>query len=624
MTHEMLKFKCLTVRVVWAAFFSLFLCLTGFSEVAHGVSTVTGADDEATQTVEFEKRQGEQLFNQEIQDIEDISYTAIDPSSYVVAIGDKFILNLKKNNRAENTFEIEVLPGGELVLPYAGTIDAKGMILAELQQKAQDMYRAVLEKYQASLLLAEPGVFSVSVIGGVESPGYYSVNSMMRLSQLIARTGGVTDYGAIRCIEVRENNNKTETFDLFEFYHTGDSSQNPVLNPEVSVFVPALYGVVTIEGEVHTPGNYEIVEGETLSDLISYSNGLTRKANPEKISLRRLIHHAAGDKTHELKDIDWSRIQSGEEPPPELHDGDNVTVYSYSQTKGGTVAVRGEVRMPGLYEVSEGMRVTDLLHIAGGPKASADMSEASLLTAGGGNKNIRKININTILADPAHPDNVILKTDDVLYVNPAVSESGIISVKGSVRFPGNHRLMKGETAYEAVQLAGGIDLSSPGDDTESEDAENGETSLLNLRDSMVIRTNDDGSMKIIPLRLDKIIYENDMSCDFPVQDGDRIILASEPDSIYIFGQVSNPGEYEYEQNAGCADYAQKAGLEENADMGSAVISHSDGSMSPCGQNPIFPGDSIYIPESKPEKRMRAIRDYMGIISSMLLIYNVLK
>ena len=107
-------------------------------------------------------------------------------------------------------------------------------------------------------------------------------------------------------------------------------------------------------GAVKRPGIYELKIDENLSSVISFSNGISNKADLSQISLIRISDGLVTNiPISSIADFDNLLSQ----------DNDKLVIGSYSYR---SVEVEGAVKNPGKYLVNEGAGIYELISIAGG------------------------------------------------------------------------------------------------------------------------------------------------------------------------------------------------------------------------------------------------------------------
>jgi protein involved in polysaccharide export with SLBB domain len=129
---------------------------------------------------------------------------------------------------------------------------------------------------------------------------------------------------------------------------------------EVFVSVGAIRAVrVTVVGEVNTPGLHNLTGLSSVLDALQMAGGVKKSGSLRRIRLERRNQISWID----LYDLLLSSSVGSE---IQLNDGDRIIV----PTLGSTIAVLGQVKRPGIYELAEGRRSTALgnvLEFAGGP-----------------------------------------------------------------------------------------------------------------------------------------------------------------------------------------------------------------------------------------------------------------
>lgn len=124
----------------------------------------------------------------------------------------------------------------------------------------------------------------VTVLGAVNQPGLVPINRAYRMSEIIARVGGVQDRGADYVI-VRPAVGPEKRLQI-EKLSTGDASQDPYVTPGDKIFVP-MAEVFYISGQVNSPGNFPMRTGMTLREAIARAGGLGESGTDKGILVTR-------------------------------------------------------------------------------------------------------------------------------------------------------------------------------------------------------------------------------------------------------------------------------------------------------------------------------------------------
>lgn len=124
----------------------------------------------------------------------------------------------------------------------------------------------------------------VTVLGAVGTPSLVPINRAYRLSEIVARVGGVradaADYLVVRP-EVGE-----ERRYLIDDLSTGDATKDPMVTPGDKIFAPVAE-VFYISGQVNSPGPFPMKTGMTVRQAIARAGGLTASGSEKKVETNR-------------------------------------------------------------------------------------------------------------------------------------------------------------------------------------------------------------------------------------------------------------------------------------------------------------------------------------------------
>lgn len=124
----------------------------------------------------------------------------------------------------------------------------------------------------------------VTVLGAVASPSLVPINRAYRLSEILARVGGVQQTAADFVI-VRSENGAEKQF-LVADLATGDASKDPFVQPGDKIFAPPAE-VFYISGQVNAPGSYPVRSDLTARQAIARGGGVTASGSDKKVTVTR-------------------------------------------------------------------------------------------------------------------------------------------------------------------------------------------------------------------------------------------------------------------------------------------------------------------------------------------------
>lgn len=272
--------------------------------------------------------------------------------SYVLDFGD--VLEIQLVGQKNDTYLLPIKRDGSISIPEVGKIFLSGLSLDSavdtISKKIQSFFTAV-EVYTTLVSVRD---IQVIIAGNVFSPGPYTLNGNSTLFHALAISGGPSDDGSFRQIELVRGDKVIEVADFYETFINGASSFSSRLRSGDLVFVRPVSNLVSISGAVKRPGIYELKTDENLSSVISFANGINNKADLSEISLIRISDGQVSNMSiSQLSDLDNMPSQ----------DNDKLVIGSYSYK---SVEIEGAVNNPGKYLVNEGAGILDLVTIAGG------------------------------------------------------------------------------------------------------------------------------------------------------------------------------------------------------------------------------------------------------------------
>lgn len=119
-----------------------------------------------------------------------------------------------------------------------------------------------------------------------------------------------------------------------------------------------------------------------------------------------------------------------------------------------TVFISGALEKQGRIILLEGTRLSEVLEPAG-VSAAADLSKV-VITRGEKQVTVNYLAYRTGGDAPEGPNNPLLEDGDKVYVRARVQVAGTIKVNGEVKTPQVTNLVDTVTAFQAIQLAGGV------------------------------------------------------------------------------------------------------------------------------------------------------------------------
>ena len=275
----------------------------------------------------------------------------------------------------------------------------------------------------------------------------------------------------------------------------GTVADMPLKNEDV-LFIPTLQErlsqrIVTIQGEVQFPGDYEYADNESIEDLVIRAGGLTDAASTVKVDVSRRIRDSkavkAGQdisKTFSFALKDGFVVDGNKDFTLEPYDVVQIR-RSPGYMEPRNVRVEGEVLFGGSFTLAKkNQRLSDMIQAAGGVTSQAyvkgarlertmtDDEKARLQAAIEAAKqnatdkdsvNLEQLetsNVYTVgidlekaLANPGGDFDIVVRDGDRLIVP---EYNGTVKISGNVLFPNTVAYMDGKSWKHYVNQAGGF------------------------------------------------------------------------------------------------------------------------------------------------------------------------
>lgn len=213
------------------------------------------------------------------------SSEAMSNPDYMVTAGDVYSLTYVAN-ATPISYSIAVDSTYRIRVSNLAILDASGKSYFTLKKEVEEIVQKNYPLSGVQFILQNPASFKVVVKGEVIQTTERSVWALTRLSTVIENL--TTDFSSIRNVTITSYDKKSKSYDLFKALRNGDLTQDPYLRPGDIITVKKANRLVCIEGAVNRPGNYELLLGENLKELIDYyGDGFSYYADCSKFELVR-------------------------------------------------------------------------------------------------------------------------------------------------------------------------------------------------------------------------------------------------------------------------------------------------------------------------------------------------
>ncbi|HTR81279.1 MAG TPA: SLBB domain-containing protein [Bacteroidota bacterium] len=471
----------------------------------------------------------------------------VDPKEYIVGPGD--IYNVSVWTTPPFSFQLPVTPEGTIIIPTVGEVSIAGTKLDEAKKKVVSVLRRKFISGDISFTLYAPRTFAVTVQGVVKKEGTVYIQATERVDEAIAQAN---------LLETRPTEIKP-------------APEKP--------------------SPVH--GTY-IVQPDTVGSM-------------RKI----IIRHKDG--TRGSADLEKYFVRKDPRLNPLLQDGDVIIVPKQDLAED-FVGVFGAVNEEGVYEYVPGDSLYSMLMIARGMTALADSDSVEVIRSDEYGRLVSETNVNVrAIISGELPDFPLRRGDRILVKEKVELQRDYrVYIEGDVLHPGYYPISKDSTTLSAIiEEAGGFKKtaslsgaqlfrmakSTRGADwirLENARGESMQEDSVNFKVENSIRMQGE----LVVADFVSLFANNDKSKDVYLRDGDRIIIPSQKKTVYVFGQVIEPGHVLYLQNRNYKYYiAMAGGFTDDAVKGDVKIIKAGSRqwLSP-DETTIEDGDYIWVPK----------------------------
>jgi polysaccharide export outer membrane protein len=300
-------------------------------------------------------------------------------------------------------------------------------------------------------------------------------------------------------------------------------------------------------------------------------------------------------------------------------------------------AIHGEVHEPGIYPITTGTSLRNLVTTAGGLTRNVDLNAVELTHYG---------DDNTVAAEPAQRemlqlatvdlDRVLLAPGDVIRFNPVFTDrdDGPVVLSGEFLRPGIYDIRRGEHLSEVMARAGGLTPQAypygavfTRESVKASEQVAAERAAQELQSGMLAALAHSGSQNasaqaeapilqnfIAEIRntppIGRVVIEADPTVlvakpelDMLLEPGDSLTMPKRPSYVTVSGQVLNPSTLQFTAGATAKDYIHEAGdYTQAAQKGRTFIILPNGTSLPVrtsfwnfSHTNIPPGSTVYVP-----------------------------
>ncbi|MBK9065304.1 MAG: SLBB domain-containing protein [Gemmatimonadetes bacterium] len=465
----------------------------------------------------------------------------------------------------ELAHELVVTREGFIAIPQVGQLYVSNLTLGQLEDllytRLGRVYSGVRRGAGATtrfnVTVARLRTVQVFVTGDVARPGSFQISAAGTALSALYAAGGPTENGSFRHVEIRRGGRLLDSLDLYDYLLRGDNSRDARLENGDVIFVPVRGTQVKVTGAIIRPAIYELRAEESLRDLLQSAGGFEAVALRRRVQVDRILppaQRAAGGRDRVVLEIGAEQFEDGRGPAFAMAPGDSVTVFEVAERRRNLVMVNGNVWTPGAIGLSPGMRLSEAIRLAGGPKPDVYLAQIGISRL---QPDSTRLQLRSAFRDStgAVTDDLPLQEDDAITVFSRSSFRPLryVAVTGAVRRPGRVPYREGLTLRDALLEVEGL----------TEDALLTEAEVARLPDAALRATGHVATTFRVPLDSTYVFDRGpagrylgppgvgapaDGAADVALQPYDNVLIFRQPDwelqrTVSLTGQVRYPGRY---------------------------------------------------------------------------------
>lgn len=378
------------------------------------------------------------------------------PPEFKLGPGDEIILSLWGETNSREKFILN--REGSIFYKNIGSINLNNKTLEQaeliLSERLVEIYSTINSSENATNLMLEIGKIksiNVYVSGETKSPGINLIHPFSDIFSVLNQVG-ISELGSLRNIELIRNGKSFAKFDFYSFFVNGvnNFSNIRILDGDM-IHIPVIKKRVQIVGEIKKPMYYELLDSDSIINLIEYAGGLTELASSKILieDIATLDNRLTDDVIRKSKAIDISLA-----PITYINNGAIVNLLT-AGNNDVNVQVYGRVTTPGKYPKVSNLK--EVLDLAGGfddPIFSKSIDKNIVVLR----LDEKKYYGNQFIVNYNEAEDFSLEINDQIFVyeNPNYYKNSTFSIKGEINRPGTYPIKGKITLLEAINLAGGI------------------------------------------------------------------------------------------------------------------------------------------------------------------------
>lgn len=195
---------------------------------------------------------------------------------YKLSVGDLIRILVFQN--PDLTLETRISESGTISYPLIGTARLGDLSIANAEKEVARQLQegGFVRNPQVTIVLLQNRGNQIAVLGYVNKPGRFPLETNTRVSEMLAIAGGATMTGADIAILTGTRNGQPfrKEIDIAAVFVDSNSADNVLVQSGDSLYVPRA-SMFYVYGEVQRPGMYRIERNMTIQQALAVRGGPT-------------------------------------------------------------------------------------------------------------------------------------------------------------------------------------------------------------------------------------------------------------------------------------------------------------------------------------------------------------
>ncbi|MTV41914.1 polysaccharide export protein EpsE [Duganella radicis] len=207
-----------------------------------------------------------------------------------VLLGGGDLIKVSVYGSPDLGLETRVAEDGSITFPLVGNVKVGGLPVSAAEQKLAGLLESggFLRKAQVNIVVTALQSQQVSVLGQVNRPGRYPLDTRRTVLDMLAQAGGIGAEGSDVVVLIRKQGDKPtkQNIDILGMMQSGNVAPDVTVESNDIIFVeraPRFY----VYGEVQRPGTFRLERSMTVLQALAAGGGLTQRGTERHIRIKR-------------------------------------------------------------------------------------------------------------------------------------------------------------------------------------------------------------------------------------------------------------------------------------------------------------------------------------------------